>query len=241
MVFSISGLSRGDWNDMSKVRTLPVTVLRDVKSYVEDNGPDTIRDVLDMHITTRTLLDIGESVGLNLIEFEYTRENLEKLDLLTLTNIEALFLSSTATPSYSHITDSLPIMRAVIEEMASQKVESEIVKEQHREAMVESSANDVQVNRVENDVATTDPIRKNKSGLVKATVTEKDGTIAVRLRVPSDISPGEEDVVSLFVSREGREAIDKYAAVYDKIKSDGSLDNLTLEEKDTISSAGLEH
>lgn len=240
MVLSISGLSRGDWNNVSKVRALPVTVLRDVKSYVEDNGPDTIRDVIDMHITTRTLMDIGESVGLNLIEFEYTRENLEKLDLLTLTKIEALFLSSPASPLYSHITDSLPTIMAVIEEMTSQKVESEIVEEQYREAMVESSAIDVEVNRVENDDATANAIRKNKTGLVKATITEKDGAIAVRLIVPSDLSPGEEDVIPLFVSSEGRKAIDDYATIHKKIRSDGSLDNLTVEEKDTISSAGLE-
>ena len=90
-------------------------------------------------------------------------------------------------------------------------------------------------------VVTPEKPRSSKAGRVKVqTNKNEDGSSVVKLNVPSDMSPGENDDISLVVSKEGSDTIERYHEVFKKIKRDMSLDNVSLEEKEIIASAGEE-
>ena len=98
-----------------------------------------------------------------------------------------------------------------------------------------------EIQNVEIDVVAPLKPRVKKTGLVKASIKKNDnGSSVTSLNVPSDLSPGESDNISLFVSKEGAISIEDYHVIYKKIKKDKSLKNVTLEEKETIASAGAE-
>ena len=122
-------------------------------------------------------------------------------------------------------------------------IEIEISNLEEAKALAEEEQLDSQHEEQEAAVTAVTPEkpRSSKAGRVKVqTNKNEDGSSFVNLDVPSDMSPGETDHISLMVTKEGSELIDRYHEVFKKIKKDMSLENVSLEEKEIIAFAGKE-
>ncbi|CAN0245823.1 unnamed protein product [Ectocarpus sp. 6 AP-2014] len=124
-----------------------------------------------------------------------------------------------------------------------EQVEAEAAVEMEELEDSKHSLEDIQTesrNVVVTEVA-PEPPRAKKTGKVSVSFRNNDdGSSKITLKVPSDLSPGAFDKISLFVSKEGGRAIDKYQVILSKIRKDSGLRNVTIEEKQVISMAGAE-
>lgn len=84
--------------------------------------------------------------------------------------------------------------------------------------------------------------RSSKKGKISVkTRKNSDNSTSFSLTVPSDLKPEQVDEISITVSEESSEILNRYQEIKDKIKVEKSLKNLTKEEKDVIRSAGIEY
>lgn len=83
--------------------------------------------------------------------------------------------------------------------------------------------------------------RVSKEGLVEVSRKKNgNGSAFAFILVPSDLSPGEHDRMSVFVSKEAVNVLEQYRGVFRKIEKDSSLANVSVDEKKVIASAGAE-
>ncbi|AAK14585.1 unnamed protein product [Ectocarpus sp. 4 AP-2014] len=83
--------------------------------------------------------------------------------------------------------------------------------------------------------------RASKEDMVKtARKRNPDGSSFIKMGVPSDMSPGESDNVSILLSKEAGELLAQYHDIYKKIGENGSLENVSAEDKKVLASAGAE-
>lgn len=83
-------------------------------------------------------------------------------------------------------------------------------------------------------------IRSDKTGRVGVEMRQNDnGSVFIDLSVPSDITPSDSDEVKIFFTSESWSTLNAYQSVFSKIKDSKSLEGLTTEEINTISSAGV--
>ena len=81
--------------------------------------------------------------------------------------------------------------------------------------------------------------RSNKAGRVKTKVIENEnGSSTFSMNVPNDLEEGASDDISIVVTPKSQKTLEEYNAVFKKIQTEGTIQNLTKKEKDTISKAG---
>lgn len=153
---------------------------------------------------------------------------------------------------------------AVISQNLAKEAEADAREESQEQARQEAEASQEPVDEsiqqlVENEPSQTDQqkhqqpvqqepevteainnIRSDKTGRVGVEMRQNDnGSVFVDLSVPSDIIPSDSDDVTIFFTSESWTILSAYHAVFAKIKKSKSLEGLTTEEINTISSAGV--
>lgn len=82
--------------------------------------------------------------------------------------------------------------------------------------------------------------RKSKKGRVNSVKTKlESGGSSLKLNIPSDLNPEESDEINIEISKESEETLAKYEIIKSKIIRDGSMGNVSKEEKQIIKSAGV--
>lgn len=79
---------------------------------------------------------------------------------------------------------------------------------------------------------------KNKNSVKTTSEPLPNGSVEFTLEVPSDLTPGQTDSVDISVSKEENNSIREYRKVVEKIERDGTLKNVTREEKSVVAEAG---
>lgn len=93
------------------------------------------------------------------------------------------------------------------------------------------------------DIIVEDVVHPRASKEDRVTVSRKNnqnGSSFIKMSVPCDMSPGESDTVSIFLSKEVGELLAQYHDIHKKIGEDGSLEDVSADDKKVLASAGAE-
>ncbi|CAN0451849.1 unnamed protein product, partial [Ectocarpus sp. 8 AP-2014] len=197
----------------------------------------TRQEALDLEEANRALEEEKKLIDKE-IEWKKHAARLEKLELEKKQREEIQEVRAESGTTAKDLKDLKEVHDAEVEQ-----VETEAIVEIEELKDSKTSIEDIQTEsrNVVVTEAAPEPPRANKTGKVSVSFKKNDdGSSKISLEVPSDLSPGADDKISLFVSKEGGQAIDKYQVIHSKIRKDSGLRNVTIEEKRVISMAGAE-
>lgn len=141
-------------------------------------------------------------------------------------------------------TEDLVEQTRVVQQLEQEKVdlEGEIVVESLEQEKREAEEDrDIAEDMGEKAMDAAEHPRTSKKDRVRVKRTKKaNGSSFVKIDVPSDLSPGAYDTVSMFVSKEVSGLLARYRRVHAKISADGSLRNLSPDDKRALALAGAE-
>jgi len=114
----------------------------------------------------------------------------------------------------------------------------EVLEEKKRDAEEDREVAEEAVVVVEEELISP---RLSKHGRV--TLSRKknpNGSLFIKLRVPSDLSPGQYDDVSIFLSKETMALLTQYRKIHRKIENENSLEDVSADEKKVLALTGSE-
>ena len=117
-------------------------------------------------------------------------------------------------------------------------IHTEVLEEEKRD--VEEDREMIEEAVVEVEEETISP-RLSKDGRVKLSrKVNPNGSSFIKLKVPSDLSPGQYDDVSIFLSKETMTLLTQYRKIHRKIENDSSLGDVSSDDKKVLAFAGPE-
>lgn len=90
------------------------------------------------------------------------------------------------------------------------------------------------------ETPTVHPRASKKGRVVVSRKTNVNGSSFVKMRVPSDMSPGQFDDVSIFLSKESTGVLEEYQRIHKRLAKGGSFAEVSVEDKRVLASAGAE-
>lgn len=87
---------------------------------------------------------------------------------------------------------------------------------------------------------TVHPRASKEDRVVVSRKSNPNGSSFIKMSVPSDLSPGESDEISVFLKKEVVDLLAQYHRIHKKIGEEGSLDDVSAEDKSVLASAGAE-
>ena len=87
---------------------------------------------------------------------------------------------------------------------------------------------------------TVHPRSSKEDRVIVTRKSNPNGSSFIKLSVPSDMSPGQSDTVSIFLSKEVGDLLAQYHIIHKDIAEDGSLEDVSADDKKVLASAGTE-
>ena len=134
-----------------------------------------------------------------------------------------------------------------IQEIEAEKVDLEgtIVtdglEQQKREVEEDKElVDDTTTDDIAEETDATHPRASKEDRVVVSRKTNPNGSSFIKLSVPSDLSPGESDEISVFLKKEVVDLLAQYHQIHKKIEEEGSLEDVSAKDKAVLASAGAE-
>ncbi len=136
--------------------------------------------------------------------------------------------------------DDDTIQQLVENEPVQQTQQNEPVQQTQQNEPVQQTQQNEPVQQEPEVTEAINNIRSDKTNRVGVETRHNDnGSVFVDLSVPSDIDPSETDKITIFFTSESWTTLGSYNLVFEKIKGSESLEGLSTEEINVISSAGV--